>query len=230
MANHYSAGWWMDAAPTLEQAEREVFTLFLELAAVCGDAQRAPAGRNRLLAPEQLAHRHPSRLAEPLRLAEVRVRHPSRVLRRGPQPSARPAGRSFSPQTRDMNPIYTGKDVSFIDTKQAQRAAENTLLAAEKLATLASLAGARYPTEAIDKAWRQLLFGAHHDGITGSESDQVYLDLLGGWREAMELSSAVVDGAIGHLGRRHRRVGRRSDPRGLQHAVLASDRRGSRRS
>ena len=101
-----------------------------------------------------------------------------------------------------MNPIYTGKDVSFIDTKQAQRAAENTLLAAEKLATLASLAGARYPTEAIDKAWRQLLFGAHHDGITGSESDQVYLDLLGGWREAMELSSAVVEGAIGHLGRR----------------------------
>src|SRR6185503_20799192 len=25
---------------------------------------------------------------------------------------------TFSPQTRDMNPIYTGKDVSFIDTKQ----------------------------------------------------------------------------------------------------------------
>ena len=31
------------------------------------------------------------------------------------------SGRSFSPQTRDMNPIYTGKDVSYIDTKQANR-------------------------------------------------------------------------------------------------------------
>ena len=40
----------------------------------------------------------------------------------------RRTGRPFSPQTRDMNPIYTGKDVSFIDTKQAQRIAENTLL------------------------------------------------------------------------------------------------------
>ena len=35
-------------------------------------------------------------------------------------------GDSASPQTRDMNPIYTGKDVSFIDTKQA-----NTLFAPE---------------------------------------------------------------------------------------------------
>ena len=33
-------------------------------------------------------------------------------------------GSSPSPQTRDMNPVYTGKDVSYIDTKQAQRAAE----------------------------------------------------------------------------------------------------------
>ena len=102
-----------------------------------------------------------------------------------------------------MNPIYTGKDVSFIDTKQAQRLAENTLLTAEKFATLASLLGARYPSEATDKAWRQLLFGAHHDGITGSESDQVYLDLMGGWREAAGARPRrALDGALDHLGRR----------------------------
>ena len=101
-----------------------------------------------------------------------------------------------------MNPVYTGKDVSFIDTKQAQRAAENTLLAAEKFGSLAMLLGARFPAQAIDKAWRQLLFGAHHDGITGSESDQVYLDLLGGWREALELGKASLDGALGYLAAR----------------------------
>ena len=32
MADHYSAGWWMDAAPTLEAAEAEVHRLFTELA------------------------------------------------------------------------------------------------------------------------------------------------------------------------------------------------------
>ena len=44
-----------------------------------------------------------------------------------------------SPQTRDMNPIYTGKDVSFIDTKQANRAAEAAVLDAERFATFAHL-------------------------------------------------------------------------------------------
>ena len=85
-----------------------------------------------------------------------------------------------------MNPVYTGKDVTYIDTKQAQRAAEAAVLDGERLATLAWLAGADYPAASLDKAWRQLVFGAHHDAITGSEGDQVYLDLLGSWREAWE--------------------------------------------
>ena len=99
-----------------------------------------------------------------------------------------------------MNPVYTGRDVSFIDTKQAQRLAENTLLSAEKFATIASQLGARYPSvEATDKAWRQLLYGAHHDGMR-APSRAEYLDLMGGWREAAELSTDVLDGALEHLG------------------------------
>ena len=114
-------------------------------------------------------------------------------------PSCRSQGRAPSPQTRDMNPIYTGKDVSFIDTKQAQRLAEANLVDAETLATVAGILGAPSPHRALDKAWRQLVFGAHHDGITGSESDQVYLDLLGGWREAHELACEVADASTGHI-------------------------------
>ena len=56
-------------------------------------------------------------------------------------------GAWITPQSRDMNPIYTGKDVSYIDTKQAQRAAEVACLDGERLATLAWLAGALYPAE-----------------------------------------------------------------------------------
>ena len=93
-------------------------------------------------------------------------------------------GRKASPQTRDMNPVYTGKDVSYIDTKQAQRHGETLLADAEAWATLACLVtGHPYPDAALDKAWRQLIYGAKHDAITGSESDQVYIDLLTGWRE-----------------------------------------------
>ncbi len=120
-------------------------------------------------------------------VAAVRDRGAGRVLRRGHAAEARPAGEVWiTPQTRDMNPVYTGKDVSYIDTKQAQRAAETAVLDGERLATLAWLAGARYPAASLDKAWRLLVFGAHHDAITGTEGDQVYLDLLAGWREAWQ--------------------------------------------
>ena len=102
-----------------------------------------------------------------------------------------------SPQTRDMNPIYTGKDVSYIDTKQANRDAENAVLDGERFAVFAALlGGATYPQAALEKAWVQLAYGAHHDAITGSESDQVYLDLLTGWRDAWELGRSARDNAL----------------------------------
>jgi alpha-mannosidase len=199
MADHYSAGWWMDAAPTLEAAEAEVHRLFTELASM--------AATKNLLLPVGTDYTPPNKWMTAIQRDWNRRYVWPKFISAIPreffdavreEQAAR--GRAFSPQTRDMNPIYTGKDVSFIDTKQAQRIAENTLMSGEKFATIASLLGARFPSEAVDKAWRQLLFGAHHDGITGSESDQVYLDLLGGWREAVELGAGVLDGALGYLG------------------------------
>ena len=117
-------------------------------------------------------------------------------------------GIEASPQTRDMNPIYTGKDVSYIDTKQANRDAENAVLDAERFAVFAGLlGGATYPQAALDKAWVQLAYGAHHDAITGSESDQVYLDLLTGWRDAWELGRTARDNALHAALQRRRRLG-----------------------
>jgi hypothetical protein len=105
----------------------------------------------------------------------------------------------ITPQTRDMGPVYTGKDVSYIDTKQAQRAIETAVIEAERLGTMAWLDGAPFPHARLDKAWRLLAYGAHHDAITGVESDQVYLDLAGGWREAWELGSAARRDALTYL-------------------------------
>ncbi len=108
-------------------------------------------------------------------------------------------GRAAVPVSRDMNPVYTGKDVSYIDTKQANREAEVRVADGERFATLAALHGARFPHAAVDRAWRQLLYGAHHDAVTGSEGDQVYLDLLAGWRDAWTAGGAVLDAAARHL-------------------------------
>ncbi|MFG2044719.1 glycoside hydrolase family 38 C-terminal domain-containing protein [Dactylosporangium sp. NPDC048998] len=197
MPAHYSSGWHIDAQPTLAAAQASVYRLFLLL-------KKVARTRNVLL-PVGTDYSPPAKWVVDIhRDWNARYTWPRFVcgLPREFFAAVREQADGFSPQTRDMNPIYTGKDVSFIDTKQAQRHAEALLTDAETFATLAALGGAPFPHEETDLAWRQLVFGAHHDGITGSESDQVYLDLLTGWRQAHDLAAGVLDGALGALSAR----------------------------
>jgi alpha-mannosidase len=200
MPNHYGAGWATHHAADLAGAQREALAQFEALAPVA-------ATRNVLL-PVGADHVIPCRWATEIhRDWNRRYVWPKFVTALPREFFAAVRGDAaqrdvwLAPQTRDMNPVYPGKDVSYIDTKQAQRAAEVAVLDGERLATLAWLAGAPYPAESLDKAWRQLVFGAHHDAITGTESDQVYLDLLGGWREAYERGDQARKDASGHLAR-----------------------------
>ncbi|MFI6801156.1 glycoside hydrolase family 38 N-terminal domain-containing protein [Streptosporangium canum] len=199
MPHHYSAGWWMDSSADLATAEKAVYELYRKL---------KPVGATRnLLLPVGTDYTPPNKwVTEIHRSWNARYVWPRFVCATprdfldAVRAELAASGRRPSPQTRDMNPIYTGKDVSYIDTKQAQRAGEVAAVDAEKLATVAALEGlGTYPEAALDKVWRQLAYGAHHDAITGSESDQVYLDLLSGWREAYDLAAAVLDASLGSL-------------------------------
>ena len=201
MPNHYGAGWATHHAPDVAGAEQEALTQFEALAPVA-------ATRNVLL-PVGADHVIPCRWATEIhRDWNARYVWPRfvtalpREFFAAVRADAAQRDIWLTPQTRDMNPVYPGKDVSYIDTKQAQRAAETAVLDGERLATLAWLTGAPYPAESLDKAWRQLVFGAHHDAITGTESDQVYLDLLGGWREAYERGDHARREAAAHLAQR----------------------------
>ncbi len=102
---------------------------------------------------------------------------------------------------RDMAYYHQGTALSRISLKTGNRLAENALISAEKLATVAALFGATYPDITLDKAWRQLLFGQHHDAITGTINDKSYLDLMQGYREALELAAGVLDKSAAHIGR-----------------------------
>ncbi|WP_099249745.1 NEW3 domain-containing protein [Mycobacterium sp. shizuoka-1] len=201
MPAHYSAGWWMDSAPSLAEAEAATYHLFSELKSVALTRNvLLPVGTDYTPPNAWVTEIHRdwnARYTWPRFICAL----PSEFFAAVRADTAR-RGVLPSPQTRDMNPIYTGKDVSYIDTKQANRAAEDAVLGAERFAVFAALlSGARYPEAALAKAWVQLAYGAHHDGITGSESDQVYLDLLTGWRDAWELGSAARSGALQLLSR-----------------------------
>ena len=205
MPAHYSAGWWMDSSATLEEAETATYELFSSL-------KKVALTRNVLL-PVGTDYTPPNKwVTEIHRDWNERYTWPRfvcalpREFFAAVRAELDDRGIEASPQTRDMNPIYTGKDVSYIDTKQANRDAENAVLDGERFAVFAGLlGGATYPQAALEKAWVQLAYGAHHDAITGSESDQVYLDLLTGWRDAWELGRAARDNALAAAVQRGRR-------------------------
>ena len=96
------------------------------------------------------------------------------------------------PVTRDFNPVLSGCNVTFADTKLAERAAENVLLNAEAIAAVTGIFGAKHPSAAFSRAWRQILFCAHHDAITGSEGGEVYLHLLSSWRSAWYIGKEIA--------------------------------------
>jgi alpha-mannosidase len=208
MPNHYGAGWVTHQAPDLQAAELAAWNQFRQLAPVAATRNvMLPVGADHVIPSRWVTGIHRSwnaRYVWPRFVTAV----PSEFFA-AVRADADASGAWITPQSRDMNPLYPGKDVSYIDTKQAQRAGETAVTDGERLATLAWLASAgpaaagapgyRYPAEPLDKAWRQLLFGAHHDAITGTESDQVYLDLLGGWREAWQLGHDVRQDAAGYL-------------------------------
>ncbi|MBQ5972557.1 MAG: hypothetical protein IJL69_00005, partial [Oscillospiraceae bacterium] len=105
----------------------------------------------------------------------------------------------FPLTSRDMSLYHAGVSLTRAEFKQANRLAENLLVSAEKFAAAAALLGAEYPEKALDKAWRQLLCGQHHDSITGTNNEVSFVDLMIEYREAVELAADVLARAAGYI-------------------------------
>ena len=212
MANHYGAGWILQTTPDLEAAMGAAHEQFRMLAPVAATRNvMLPVGSDHVIPARWVTDVHREwnkRYVWPRFVTAIPREFFDAVRAAAAAPSS---SVWITPQTRDMNPVYTGKDVSYADTKLAQRAGETAALEGERLATLAWLDGAPYPAESLDKAWRQLAYGAHHDAITGTESDQVYLDLLAGWREAWQRGDAARHDAIDFIARADVRADARAD-------------------
>ncbi|MFB0633107.1 NEW3 domain-containing protein [Streptomyces sp. AB3(2024)] len=196
---HYSAGWPSHRAPDAGAAAERLLELY--------ELLRPAAATKNVLIPMGTDFSWPHRWGLEVQHAWNRRYRWPRMEHSGPRAhfdavraelAAR--GERPLPVTREMGPVYTGKDVSYADVKQAHRAAENLLEQAEVFAALACAEGLMtHPGHTLAKAWRHLLHAAHHDAVTGTFSDQVYLDLLPTWREAHELAGAVREEALAAL-------------------------------
>ena len=103
--------------------------------------------------------------------------------------------------SRDMSLYHAATALSRVNLKMANRLGETALIDAEKFATIASLMGAKYPEKALDKAWRQILCGQHHDSITGTHNEISYVDLMNSYRETLELGVDVLERSLDFIGR-----------------------------
>ncbi len=109
------------------------------------------------------------------------------------------SGRPLPVVSGDATQYHIGTSLSRVELKIANRLIESALYSAELLSTFASVLGRPYPDIILDKAWRQILFNSHHDGITGTCSDISYLDMLQGYREALALAKLIVKESLSFI-------------------------------
>jgi alpha-mannosidase len=82
------------------------------------------------------------------------------------------------------------------ETKRRIRRAEETVLNAEKFASLASLYGRTYPQDGMELTWKNLLFDHFHDIMPGSGIAVNYLDAK---RNLEDVDRAANDATMGSL-------------------------------
>jgi mannosylglycerate hydrolase len=97
--------------------------------------------------------------------------------------------------------LLMGVASNHVDVKQAAARAERALERfAEPLAALA-LPRHRYPSRALDLAWRELVRNAAHDSICACSHDEVAAAVLHRFAEARQIADGVAARALAELGR-----------------------------
>ena len=82
------------------------------------------------------------------------------------------------------------------ETKRRIRQAEETVLSAEKFASLASLYGRAYPHDSMELTWKNLLFDHFHDIMPGSGIAVNYLDAKRNLEDVSRTAEDVTRGSL----------------------------------
>lgn len=94
---------------------------------------------------------------------------------------------------------HRGTYTSQAATKRNNRQSEVLLLNAEKFASLARLFGRPYPQNALDAAWKKVLFNQFHDILPGSSIAAVYRDADRDYADVRRIGREVMNEALKEL-------------------------------
>ncbi|MDQ3459520.1 MAG: alpha-mannosidase [Deinococcota bacterium] len=100
---------------------------------------------------------------------------------------------------RDLQHHASGCYAAHSGVKRWNRRAENLLMAAEKLATVAArVTGQPYPRD-LEHAWKGILFNQFHDILAGTSLEEAYEDARDLYGEAMAIASRALNYAVQSL-------------------------------
>ena len=88
------------------------------------------------------------------------------------------------------------------ETKRGNRKGEALLEATEKAASIATLQGADYPADSLEKAWKIVLFNQFHDILPGSSITPVYRDAEEDYELCQKLAGRALDAALDQIAAR----------------------------
>jgi alpha-mannosidase len=105
-------------------------------------------------------------------------------------------GLCFPVVHRDLQHHASGCYAVHSGIKRWNRQAENLLLTAEKLSTVAQrLTGQPYPN-GLDQAWKNVLFNQFHDILAGTSLESAYEDARNSYGEAMAIADRALNYAV----------------------------------
>ncbi len=93
---------------------------------------------------------------------------------------------------KDMNPTMQGCYSSRIRLKMRNREVESRLITAEKLSTIRSLMGSKYPWEKLDETWEKVMRNQFHDVLCGSCIDPVFAQAMQWYAESDETANDII--------------------------------------
>jgi alpha-mannosidase len=102
---------------------------------------------------------------------------------------------------------HRGTYTSQAKTKLQNRRSELGLRESEILASLAHAAGAKYPEEKLDRAWKLTLLNHFHDILPGSSIREVYEDSDRQYAEVLAATEKIADKGLRNLAARLDRTG-----------------------
>lgn len=96
----------------------------------------------------------------------------------------------------ELNPVFEGCYTSGGNIKTKNRLAENKLLTAEFLSSIAHLLGLNYPQEKLLYAYRFLLFNHFHDVICGTSIKEVFEDTYDNYDKLFKIADEAITNSL----------------------------------